>query len=489
MLTSICNAINSGQYEQATSLVDPIGGASLFIGKRKEQNSLLHYLAQARNINDSLSDPGNNDYASALALIEKVCNKISTGIKEKTSGRIPLFVALYFSYNHTATVLFNRMKKDSPKEITSSFDKQKWSTIHYCIQSMNVDLLGETIEMDEEHKLLKQAAKGNLTPLALAVRCCRDNPTVIPFSILNEVFFSLDPRERSEAVEVELRMDKGIQVLSRPLWEYALDYALERDENGRPVRCNAFWLDLMKQIVDGKNLTVMGLLVDVSLICQYAPSREIYRRAFNNLSVHVKQRTANLITANRLLARHAELTRLLQDPGKPWALSRITEDPSEMKPADLNPTLSNQSDHVLLFKQTAEDGTEQNRLFFAYMPSANQWAVKEISYENLEVGYEKDAFNQLVAQFPLENNSTASEEQLKSIRILKQTTPIGPAAGNSEMRAMRTAMTLFKKKSEEHAGPRNQASQPNEEKKEGEEEAVFSGTRPGFSPAGSEDEN
>lgn len=153
-------------------------------------------------------------------------------------------------------------------------DSEGKTLMHHAIAQTNPVAI-EALS-NKNYQTLKQPSKNGflseISPLAFAMKCYNDTPSIEALSIVNQIYFSLDRDwgDRCKALDQRADVVGGHIFYASRVWEHGLSLCFIRNNSNKITGINMDWIDIVvKAVKDG--LTVMGgMRVDEGLLIEYA---------------------------------------------------------------------------------------------------------------------------------------------------------------------------------------------------------------------------
>lgn len=190
------------------------------------------------------------------------------------------------------------------------------TAIHEAIDKGFPEIIGALITKNPN--VLNQRNSKKMSPLAFAMQKYVKTPSDFNLSIVNQIYFALNPYQRIQQLEEELDenivhvpFSFGPYNYRSALWRQALEMCMERNGDGVIESINMHWVDFINKAMD-TGLSILGWRVTPNLIDEYTRSKydstagDLLARAFSTRTAGLAQRTLTQAAVNQTLTQSVE---------------------------------------------------------------------------------------------------------------------------------------------------------------------------------------
>jgi len=285
-----------------------------------EKTEQLYQLARSPQLNAILKDTTSPQHQAAKALLFKIMQQSDMFFQDELTKRTAFSQAIIEDHRATANEMLSIMKTlkiedDRIRQLFMTSDCDGNNALHLAVNAMNDALIKEILDRDKNREIYFSRNNEGLYSIALAFKNYIENRAVLPLSIINQLYFSLEKhKHQTKAAEMEVKM--GHWMFNYPLWQHVLYMCAMRDNNGKITTIDLNLWDFIIQVLE-KKLKVWGLDVSKELIYKYSEKYsstpgDMLKPADAKRAVGLAGRTLNQGLTNNTIARNKKFMQLAQ---------------------------------------------------------------------------------------------------------------------------------------------------------------------------------
>jgi len=189
------------------------------------------------------------------------------------------------------------------------------NALHHAVNAMNDNLIKEILDKDRDRSIFFATNKEGLYSFALAFKNYKNNRAILPLSIINQLYFSLEtPGHRTKATEMEVCLEPWY--FKYPLWRHVLYMCGMRNNDDEIKNIDLNLWDFIHQVVEN-GLKVWGFNVTKQLIYQNSYEYSgtpgtMLKLADEKRLVGLSGRTLNQAGTNNTLAKNKKFMQMAQ---------------------------------------------------------------------------------------------------------------------------------------------------------------------------------
>lgn len=284
-----------------------------------EKTVQLYQLARSCTLNTILADATSSQHQAAKVLLALIMQSRDLLFQEKLTERTAFSQAVVEDHRATVNEMLSIMKtfKDDLfiRRLFMASDCDGNTALHHAVNAMNDTLIKEILERDEGRTIYFSPNKEGLFSIALALKNYKENRAVLPLSIINQLYFSLESHwHQTKAAETEVKMEPWF--FKKPLWRHVLQMCAMRNNEGKINNIDLNLWDFIIQVINNK-LQVWSFDVSTKLIYEHSNSYgntpgKMLELADEKRLVGLAGRTLNQAGTNNTLARNEKFMQMAQ---------------------------------------------------------------------------------------------------------------------------------------------------------------------------------
>ena len=307
------------QYKKETNNEQQVYDLLKEITNNGNQTVDLHLLARSYLLNQCLADLTSSRRKAAKELLSNTMINCNLLFKEKETKRHAFSQAVVEDHRATVTEMLVCMKNFKNvfeiKKVFKAKDCNGNSALHHAVNAMNDTLIKEILEIDIDRKIYFSRNDKGLFSIALAFKNYKENRAILPLSIINQLYFSLENHlDRSKAAEMEVTMEPWL--FEKPVWRHVLRMCAMRNSEEKINNIDLNLWDFVIQVLDSQ-LFVMNMNVTKKLVYKYSKEYsgtpgKMLQQADGKRLTGLAGRTLNQAGTNNTLARNKKFMQLAQ---------------------------------------------------------------------------------------------------------------------------------------------------------------------------------